>query len=81
MSIFTSCYFFLTFLHTLLTPSGLDYLMRSCESMLWKRLYLTTALSYLNEKFGHFLSRDLGVNLLAKAFSGLLDGLLQLEVL
>ena len=81
MSIFTSCYFFLTFLHTPLTPSGLDYLMRSCESMLWKRLYLTTALSYLNEKFGHFLSRDLGVNLLAKAFSGLLDGLLQLEVL
>ena len=55
---------------------------KPCESMLWKRLYFTTAFSYLNETFDHFFfSRDLGANLLGEAISGLLDGLIQLEVL
>ena len=81
MSIFTSCYF-ITFLHTPLTPSGLVYLMRSRVKACFGRGYiLQRRFLTLMKRLIIFFSRDLGANLLGEAISGLLDGLIQLEVL
>jgi len=73
---------FITFLHTAWTLNGLGYFIRSGEGVSRRGCILKeVVLAYHNGVFVWVFFSDLGANLLSKAVSGLLDGLVQLEVL